>query len=98
MCLSVVIDIINVLRVAVKTKNHPPAGPDSYSPETFQHAFQRMQLKPRQVHMRDACGGVQGRQNVPQLADALRVDAAWVVLFKQPFQPLVADCLDYPNL
>jgi hypothetical protein len=62
-----------------------------------QRAFQQMQLKPRQVHMRDACGGVKSRQNVAQLADMLRVDDDWVVLFKLPFHSLVADCLYHPG-
>jgi hypothetical protein len=33
--LSVVIDIINVLRVAVKAENHPPVGPNGHGQKPF---------------------------------------------------------------
>jgi hypothetical protein len=90
--LSVVIDIINVLRGAVKAENHPPVGPDCYGPKPFERAFQRMQPEPRQIHVGDGWGGVKGSQNILRLANVFRVYTAWVVLFKQPFQSLVADC------
>src|SRR5450755_209647 len=48
----VVIDIINVLGVALgKTENHPPVGPNRYRPEAFHPAFERMQPIRGQVHM-----------------------------------------------
>ena len=56
-----------------------------------------MQPEPRQVHVDNGRGGVKRRQNIPQLPDMFRVYAARVVLFKEPFQPLVADC-PYHNL
>jgi hypothetical protein len=90
--LSVVIDIIYVLRVTVKAENHPPVGPDSYGPKTFHRSFERMQPEPRHVHMGNGWGSVKRRQNITQLADVFRVYAARVVLFKKPFQSLVADC------
>ena len=90
--LSVVIDIINILRAIVKAKNHPPVGPDSYSPEAFHLAPERVQPESRQVHMGDGRGSVESHQNIPQLADVFRVYATRIVLFKEPFQPLVADC------
>jgi hypothetical protein len=36
---------------------------------------------------------MKGRQNIPQFLGMFGVYAAWVVLFKQPFQSLVAECL-----
>jgi len=88
--LSVVIDIINVLRAAVKAKNHPPVGAYCNGPEAFRRAFERMQSEPRQIHVGDGSGGVKRRQNIPKLADVFRVYAARVVLFRKPFQSLVA--------
>jgi hypothetical protein len=64
--LSVVIDIINVRRAIIKTENHPPVGPDGRSPKTFHLAFERMQLKPRQIHVGNGWGGMKGRWNIPQ--------------------------------
>jgi hypothetical protein len=36
-------------------------------------------------------------ENIPQLVGMFPVYAAWVVLFKQSFQSLVADCLYHPE-
>lgn len=91
--LSVVIDIIYVRRAIIKTENNAPVCPNGYGPRTFHLAFERMQPKPRQIHVRNRRGGMKRRQNIPQLPGMFRVYAAWVVLFKQPFQSLVADCL-----
>jgi hypothetical protein len=41
---------------------------------------------------------VKCRQNIPQLAGMFRVYAAWVVMLKKPFQPLVANCPYRPKL
>ncbi|HEX4808629.1 MAG TPA: hypothetical protein VH325_06860, partial [Bryobacteraceae bacterium] len=46
LCL-VVIDIINILRVTVKTKNYSPVGPNGYGPKAFPVAFERMQPESR---------------------------------------------------
>ena len=81
--LSVVIDIINVLRAIVKSKNHPPVGADSYGPEAFHLASERMQPEPRHIHMGNGWGGVKRCQNIPQLTYMFRVYAARVVLFKR---------------
>jgi hypothetical protein len=94
--LSVVIDIINVLRVAVKAENHPPVGPNGHGPKTFHLAFERMQPESRQIHVVNGSSGVKRRQDIPQLADMFRVYAAWVVLFEKAFQSLVADCPYHP--
>src|SRR5664280_1463983 len=94
--LSVVIDIINVLRVAVKAENHPPVGVYCNSSKTFRRTFERMQPEPRHVHMGNGWGGVKRCQNIPQLANMFRAYAARVVLFKKPFQSLVADCPYHP--
>jgi hypothetical protein len=88
---SVVIDIINILCAVIKAENHPPVGADSYSPEAFDLAAERMQPEPWHVHMGNGWGSVKRRRNIPQLANMFRVYAARVVLFKKPFQSLVAD-------
>ena len=88
--LSMVIDIINILRVAVKAENHSPVGVNCNGPKAFIRAFERMQPEPRQIHVRNALGGVKRCQNIPQLANMFRVYAARVVLFRKPFQSLVA--------
>src|SRR5271154_2807577 len=53
----VVIDIINVLRAAVEAENHPPVGPNSHGPKSFSLTLERVQPKPRQVHMGNTGGG-----------------------------------------
>lgn len=83
--LSVVIDIINVLRAAVKTENHPPVGAHCNGPEAFQLAFERMQSEPRQIHVVNSSGGVKRCQNIPQLAHMFRFYAGRGVLLKKPF-------------
>ena len=93
--LSVVIDIINVLRAVVKAENHPPVGAYGNRPKAFRRAFERMQPESRQIHVVNGSSGVKRCQNIPQFADVFRVYAARVVLFKKQFQSLVADC---PNL
>jgi len=95
--LSVVIDIINVLRAVVKAEHHPPVGPDSYGPEAFHLASERMQPEPRHVHMGNGWGGVKRCQNIPQLTNMFRIYAARIVQFKKPFQTLVADCPYHPD-
>jgi hypothetical protein len=87
----VVIDIIDILRVLIEAKNHPPVGPDGHGPETPPLAFERMQTESRKVHVGDRWSGMKRRQNIPQLVGMIRIYAAWVVLLKEPLQTLVAD-------
>src|ERR1035438_567174 len=94
--LSAVIDIINLLCVAVKAENHPPVGAYCNGPKALRRAFERMQPEPRQIHVSNGAGGVKRCQNIPQLADMFRVYAARVVLFKKLFQSLVANCPYHP--
>jgi hypothetical protein len=94
--LSVVIDIINVLRAVVKAENHPPVGAYCNGPETSRCAFERVQPKTRQIHVVNGSSGVKRCQNIPQLGNMFRVYAARVVLFKKPFQSLMADCPYHP--
>jgi len=42
-------------------------------------------------------GGMKRRQNIPQFVGVFRVYAAWVVLFKKPFQPLWRIVFIIPN-
>jgi hypothetical protein len=92
----VVIDIINILCTVVKAENHAPVGTDSYSPEAFHPASERMQPEPREVHVGNGWRSVKGRQNIPKFVNVFRVYAARVGAFKKPFQSLVADCPDHP--
>src|SRR5450759_3407107 len=48
---SVIIDIINVLRISVKTEHHPPVGTNGHGVKTCQLALEGMQPEPRQIHM-----------------------------------------------
>ena len=80
--LLVVIDIINILHAAVKTKNHSPVGAYRDSPKTLQPAFERMKPKPRDVHMGNCRSGVKSRQNIPQLVDMFRIYSGRIVLLK----------------
>ena len=66
--LSVVIDIINVLRVAVKAENHPPVGAYCNRPKAFRRAFERMQPESRQIHVVNGSSGVKSipHRNVPR--------------------------------
>jgi hypothetical protein len=50
-----------------------------------------MQPESRQVHVGNCWSGVKRRQNIPKLANMFRVYAGWIVVFKELFQPLVAD-------
>jgi hypothetical protein len=64
--LSVVIDIINILRAVFKAENHPPVGANGHSPKALHLAFKRIQPQPRLVQMSNGRGGMKGRQNIPQ--------------------------------
>lgn len=63
--LSVVIDIINVLRSVVKTKNNSPVRAYRYGPKTFQLALELVQSETGQVHMGKSRRCVKRRQNIP---------------------------------
>ena len=89
---SVVIDIINVLCISIKTENHAPVGAHCNSPEAFERAFERMQPEPWHVHMGDGRGGMKRCQNISQLANMFRVNAARIVLLKKTLQSFMADC------
>jgi hypothetical protein len=93
----VVIDIINILCIAIEAKDHSSVCPNCHRPKTFHLAFQRMQPESRQVHVSNRRGSMKRCQNIPQLFGVFRVYAAWVALFKKPFQSLVADCLYQPE-
>ena len=63
-----VIDIINVQYIAVgKAENNPPVGANRHGPKTFLPAIERMQSKPRHVHIRNRTGGIEAHQDVTQL-------------------------------
>jgi len=89
--LSVVIDIVNVLRVTIEAKNNPPVGPNGYGPKAFHLAFERMQPQLRLVYVSNGWGGMECRQNISKLVRMFRIYTPWVILLKKPFQPLVTD-------
>jgi hypothetical protein len=95
--LSVVVNIINVLRVAVKTENYPPVGSDSHCPKAFQLTFEPMQPKPRHIHVFNGRRGMKRSQNIPQLVNVFRVNAARIVVFKKPFQSFMPERVYRPT-
>ena len=88
---SVVIDIINVLRAAVKTENHSAVGPDRHGPEALERAPKRIQPEPRQIHVGDGWGSVKRCQDISRLTSMVRIYSARIGPLKKPFQPLVAN-------
>ena len=66
-----------------KAKNDTPIGAYDHRPEAFHLAFKWMQAEARQIHMGDGGSSVKRRQNIPQLADMVRIYAARVVMFKE---------------
>lgn len=87
-----VIDIINIERIAFdEAEDHAPVSPHSYTPKSFEVAFERVQAEARHVHLRYGGSNIKSRQNIAQLGDVFRCNASGVVVLKQPFQPLVAD-------
>ncbi len=89
--LSVVIDIINILRAVVKTENHPPVGAYGNRLEAFHLAFKRMQPQPRLVQVGNRGRGMNSRQNIPQRLGVFRIYPPRVILFEKPFQPPMAN-------
>src|ERR1700735_2167026 len=79
----VVIDIINVLRITIKAKDHPPVSANCNGPEAFHLALELVQPKTRQLHMSNIGGGMKRRQNVLQLLDVFRAYAARVAVLKR---------------
>lgn len=63
--LSVVIDIVNILRAVVKTESHLPVGAYGNRPKAFHLTSKRMQPQPRLVQVSKGRGGMNGRQNIP---------------------------------
>ena len=93
--LSVVIDIINVRRAVIKTKNNAPVGAYGNRPKPFHLAFERMQPQPRLVQVSKGRSGMKGCQNIPQRLGVFRIYPPWIVLFKEALQALVAYCADH---
>ena len=86
-----VIDIINVQRVAVrKAENHPPVGAYRDRPKTFQLALERMKLEARHIYIGESSGGVQAYQNVTHLLQMFPTDPARVAVLVKAFQSFVA--------
>jgi hypothetical protein len=85
-----VVDIINVLGVAViEAENNPPVRSNGDGVETFQLTFQRVQLKPRQIHVCNRVGSGKPRQNVAKLAHVFSVHVARVVILMKALQSFV---------
>src|SRR5229473_4637204 len=69
---SVVIDIVDVHSILIfKSKNHAPVRSNGYRPKSSKLAFQRMQPKTRQVHVRGSACGIETRQDVAELLRVL---------------------------
>jgi hypothetical protein len=63
--LSVVIDVVNVLRAIIKAEDHSSIGPDGHGPKAFHLAFERMQPQFWLIHVSNGWGGMECRQNIP---------------------------------
>ena len=87
-----VIDIINVLRVAVvQAKDHPPVGTYRNRPKALPVTLKRVQLKSRYIHIGNDESCVKPYQNVAHLFNVLSLDAARVVVIIKTFKSLVAN-------
>ena len=61
-----VIDVVNVQDIAIgDAKNHMPVRANGHRPQPSEFAFERMQPKPWQVHVRNIARGIKPGQNVP---------------------------------
>jgi len=87
----VIIDIVNVLRAILKSKDYAPVCPDGHGPKALHSAFERMQPQLRLVDVSNGWGGMECRQNIPQIFGMFRVYTPWVIVFKELSQPLVAN-------
>jgi len=85
--LSVVIDIIDLVRAAIEAKITRQLARTVTA--------QKPLLSPlsgcNRNHMSNGGGGMKRCQNIPQLGNMFGADAARVFLLKEPFQSLVAD-------
>ena len=77
---------INVESICLfKSEDHAPVRTNSHRPEAFQLAFEGMQSKARQVHIRHCACRIKPREDVAELDDMLRHHAAVIVLFIKTF-------------
>ena len=87
-----VIDVVNVHHVAFrKAEDHAPVGADGDGPETSQVAFERVQPKTRQVHIRACASRIESCENVSQLRRVFPRYTARVVVLIKALQSPVAD-------
>lgn len=86
---------INVPGVSVlKAEDHAPIGPNSYSPETFEVAFETVQPKARQIHVIRLAGTVKSGEYVFYFLYVIGPYAFRFTLLEQPPQPLVPETLN----
>jgi len=92
----VVIDVIDIMRVAFRqSENHPPISADCYRPKAFEVTFERMQAEAWQIHIRNRTGGIQPCQNVTKLYCVFADHAARVVVLVKAFQSFMTDRADH---
>ena len=86
-----VIDIIHVLHVVVRAKDHLLVCANRYRPKTFELAFERMQPETGHIHIGHGAGCVELRENIAQFDGVFGYHAARVVVFMKAFQSFVAN-------
>ena len=90
-----VIRVVNVKGVGGnKAEYHPPVCTYRYRQETFGLAFERMQPDTRHIHIGQDTGCVEPRENIAELDDVFRENAARVVVFIEAFS---APCAYRPD-
>ena len=91
-----VIQIIDFSRMALnKSKDHSPIGSNRDRHETVQWTLQRVQVKSWKIHILHGTGCIQACEDVSQLHQMFRHNAARVVVLVEAFQPLVAEGLNH---
>jgi len=95
----VVIEIIDFKRMAFnKSKDHSPIGSYRYRPKTLKRPLERVKTETGKVHILDGTGCIQACEDIAQLGQMFRHNAARVVVLVEPFQPLVAERLDHEQV
>src|SRR4051812_42500909 len=78
-----------------EAENDPPIGGDRDAPETRQVALQRMQPETGQIHVLRSFRLIKAGQCSSDLLNVVRIEAAMIGSFVEPFQSAVSKPLDH---
>ena len=78
-----------------KLKGKPPVATDSYGPNAFSIAFERVQFVSRNVEIRDFHCSIQSSQLHPKTSSMICLDATGAARFVVQPQSLVLESLDH---